>query len=411
MSLKPRDHTSICEGIQSGLAPSEIKSDSIQVTRVLIDPEPEAEICVLQSSSFVEEFSSYAQCFGEPEDSSCIDGLRDSSIILPGERILGISRARIVGNTSVIDKSNRLYSASFRRDINHPASLYRRTQVKGAEGFVVSCFSGSDYLYYSPPLNSSLVTEPILFLPNLEPNNYGSFLLRQVPALALAVDSGISFQKIVTPSRPSWLLACLSSIGLDTVQVLTTAEAGDSVFESLFMVFPSERSGFIGSTTRSRIRRVFESVLSRPSSRAHSKTNMIYCARTLASKAKPMHRPLLNEHEVISLAEKMGFQILCPETFSWSGQIILFSRSTSIVGPSGSGMLNTLFSPPKARVGDIESFHNTVPQHARLYSSTEKIYSFCFGKTDAESVGLRQGRPWTVDLRDVEELFEWAKDL
>ncbi len=107
----------------------------------------------------------------------------------------------------------------------------------------------------------------------------------------------------------------------------------------------------------------------------------------------PRYGQLRNDLEIEQLARQRGCTVIYPATLPLADQIALFGRARREVGPSGSGMLNTMFAPEGAHVADMESFHVTVRQRARIYASTGKVYGFafgCFDPTDERDITLRE---------------------
>jgi capsular polysaccharide biosynthesis protein len=127
----------------------------------------------------------------------------------------------------------------------------------------------------------------------------------------------------------------------------------------------------------------------------------------LSASSRPWYRVLENENVLEQHAARAGYAILYPETLSFGEQIRAFGEAKRIVGPSGSGMLNAVFAEDGAKVLDMESFHTTVRQHAKIYASTRKRYSFLFGQLSKDDGSHPIVRPWLVP----EELFrvgiEW----
>jgi capsular polysaccharide biosynthesis protein len=63
--------------------------------------------------------------------------------------------------------------------------------------------------------------------------------------------------------------------------------------------------------------------------------------RTISSR-----RSIANEQELVDTALAAGFEVVYPEELTWHEQIRLFSSARVVVGESGSGLHNTLFSAP-----------------------------------------------------------------
>ncbi|PZR32930.1 DUF563 domain-containing protein [Caulobacter segnis] len=61
-------------------------------------------------------------------------------------------------------------------------------------------------------------------------------------------------------------------------------------------------------------------------------------------------REMENEAEIEAIAEGLGLTLLRPETLSWEEQARIFSRARVVAGEFGSGLHNTLLSPPGCQV-------------------------------------------------------------
>ncbi len=74
-------------------------------------------------------------------------------------------------------------------------------------------------------------------------------------------------------------------------------------------------------------------------------------ARLYVARFQPDNfRQMSNREEIDAIAVSEGLELVRPETMPIAEQIALFARATIIVGDFGSGMHNTLFSPPGALV-------------------------------------------------------------
>jgi capsular polysaccharide biosynthesis protein len=70
--------------------------------------------------------------------------------------------------------------------------------------------------------------------------------------------------------------------------------------------------------------------------------------RNFRNKSISTRRQIANEEELIEIAISKGFEIIYPEELSWDDQVRSFARAKIIVGEAGSGLHNTMFSPPGA---------------------------------------------------------------
>ncbi|WP_082531572.1 glycosyltransferase 61 family protein [Methylobacterium sp. Leaf469] len=81
--------------------------------------------------------------------------------------------------------------------------------------------------------------------------------------------------------------------------------------------------------------------------RKQSKHNskLIYVTRQgFRQTSRSYARTIANEDEVFQLMDELGVQIVSPESMKWQDQILLFAGARVIIGESGSGLHNTLFS-------------------------------------------------------------------
>ncbi|RTL54572.1 MAG: glycosyltransferase family 61 protein [Bradyrhizobiaceae bacterium] len=68
-------------------------------------------------------------------------------------------------------------------------------------------------------------------------------------------------------------------------------------------------------------------------------------------------RRLINHDEIVEVAKAHDFEIVRPETMSFSEQISLFSQAGMIAGPHGAGFANMVFAPKSARIIEMLGPH------------------------------------------------------
>jgi hypothetical protein len=64
-------------------------------------------------------------------------------------------------------------------------------------------------------------------------------------------------------------------------------------------------------------------------------------------------RTLLNESEIETAVERLGFKVVRTENYSFDDQVAMFSQARVVLGPHGAGMTNTAFAPPGCLVCDF----------------------------------------------------------
>ena len=93
-------------------------------------------------------------------------------------------------------------------------------------------------------------------------------------------------------------------------------------------------------------------------------------------------RIMVNEAELIARLEALGFETIEPENLSVRDQILVFSSASIVVGPSGSGLFNTMFCHPGTKVIDIQSEPHWIYSYTGMYSSLDLEYGIFLGKPD-----------------------------
>lgn len=304
---------------------------------------------------------------GEPEDPSCLDDVREPARLrVPAKTLRAFRDVRIVGWRSLLS-GDGFYST--RRGFREEEGNLDAWSGGIYDGFVVK--DGS-LVHVAGDDDRRPISGNTLFLSGVELGNYGSLVFRMLPKLLYFREQGIAVDQIVVPMKTTAIADAIEMVGLGGLPLYGVRESLALEFESVYVVDDFDIKGGMCAATMSRIR-----ALSADSAESGS----IFVSRRLNAH-NPTYRPLANAAAIEHAAERMGFRVVFPESLRFSQQIALFGGADAIVGPSGSGMLNALFSRPGSKVLDIESFHSTVRQHARIYSSAGHRYAFAFGEFD-----------------------------
>lgn len=73
------------------------------------------------------------------------------------------------------------------------------------------------------------------------------------------------------------------------------------------------------------------------------------------------YRHLINQDRISHLFQAAGFELVCPETLSFSEQVRLFSCAEVVVGATGAAMANLVFCPPGCQAYVIMAQHPDMP--------------------------------------------------
>jgi hypothetical protein len=344
--------------------------------------------------------------FGTPADGRCLDGIGDYWVSTPIARLLRCENARVIGMAALIDSRGTLFSPDPVTVDTELDQVIERNHWN-FDGYILDRRTGGDlWATFASRSTARRYSQTALFIANLEPENYGSFIFRQLPQLLALAKSPPSFDVYVAPERTVFLMEALRLLGLPRKPVYTVAEVSGDEFATVLLVNSLDVGGFLSRETVEGIRALVARVAG---SGAEGRAARLYVSRALGAVRNPDYRPLDNELEIEALVGKRGFSVVYPETLALEDQIRAFGGARRILGPSGSGMLNSVFATPGARIIDMESHTPTVGQHAMIYASCRHRYGFLFGTIDAtDSRGLSL-RTWRVDPMQVGEAIDWLE--
>lgn len=246
-----------------------------------------------------------------------------------------------------------------------------------------------------------------LSLLSVEPANYGSWLFRVIPKLAVMADLGLDGIKVACwcPARLADLLSCF---GISNDKIVRVEPSRTYIFERLVVPTVLNPEAYLNETTL----RLYSKCLT--SLGIHrTPRRKIYLSRisNAARRGYKNTRYFIDEPKLIDALSKQGFEIIEPETLSLRDQIKTFAEASMVVGASGAGMFNTVFCRPGTLIVDIEAFPNWLHAHSNYFSSCGHNYVMAFGAVDKTDDSGPHKR-WTIDIdaltRLVKELTPFA---
>jgi hypothetical protein len=118
-----------------------------------------------------------------------------------------------------------------------------------------------------------------------------------------------------------------------------------------------------------------------------SSYSKIYVSRNRGSK-----RRLLNEHELLPIIERSGYQIVYTEEMSIKEQINLFARAKEVLTIHGAGLTNMIFMPKNSRVIEIrnKSTDHMVNCFLALADTVNHDYRYVLGDMIPQQGELRE---------------------
>ena len=343
-----------------------------------------------------------ARIFGEPVNPACMRGIANHAVTARQRTVLHLRNAKVIGFNAAIDEQHVLYAPQDFRSV--PREPLLRFNQTGRHGFVLTEQDGQLNAIHAQPPGRPRERHSAIFFHNVEPGNFGSFIFRQLPQMAYAREALAEAECYITPDRSPWFMEALSLLGLPPRPVFTTREVSGEVFRSLTIFDEPDAEGFLSREAYAGI----DHLVAAASPENSPETSAgIYVSRSLSRVWRPAYRPMLNELDVEDFLATRGFQVVQPETLSLRQQIRCFAGARRIIGPSGSGMLNAVFARPGTRIVDMETFTDTVRQHAKLYTSRGLEYAFLFSTPEASDERPLFVRRWSVDMDMLEQATEW----
>ncbi len=372
---------------------------NVEVAPVEIDDRDNDGPAVVEQAAFYRP----DRIFGTPEDPQCLAGIGDWPLNLPARSITRVPNGRVVGTTAVIDPLGQLFMPErvSRRNLDH----FLRENLTGHHRCVLTANEEGALCGFVAKPEPQRIDLDAVFVHNLEPSNYGSFIVRQLPQLLNVQERAGSFDCYITPVRSAWFRDALRLVGLPEKPVFTVEEICGEIFRSVTFSNLLSAEGFFRPDVMSEFHGLVERATTYSSDIQAG--NRIFVSRSLSTITRSGYRPLVNEDELEAMARARGFAVVQPETLSLAQQLAIFASADRIVGPSGSGMLNAVFAPSGSRLLDLESFTHNVRQHAKVYSSAGHRYSFLFGSTVGEEGRPLYLRPWRTDPVAFEEAIAW----
>lgn len=342
--------------------------------------------------------------FGVPENPGCLNAVGNYPLSCPPKVLYRVPNGRLIGTTSVVDDHGRLYWPDL---VVTDADLDRAVayNLDNSHACVVRREADAAMAYFFWGGAERRIEGTGWFLPNPEPGNYGSFLFRVMPQLLLAARQRLAYDFIIAADRSAWLYDAIRMVGLPVKPIVLMHEMLGDVASNLVFFGDFCVEGFFPQSTVADAHALAGKLY--PGGAMSDMPSRLYVSRALSRRRVPQYRPLRNEPDIERRAQRLGFSVVYPEVLPFGHQIQMFARADRVFGPSGSGMLNALFTPAGARVLDMESFTVAVRQHAKVYSSTGKIYSFAFGRFDPTDDRDPTTRAWHMDLSVVDAALEW----
>lgn len=238
------------------------------------------------------------------------------------------------------------------------------------------------------PVQLQTVVEPVIAINSAEPSNYGSWLYRVLPKLAMLPDDG---RALFVYQNTQWQLDLLNFFAPGRRIINHWPEIG-YILEDAKVATLRNRHVFFDLHTRSFYHRAAERV------GGSSPLRKIYLSRRGQTV-----RSMTNEADVEEMMIDLGFAIIHPERMSLEERIRVIRDAETIVCPGGSGLFNLVFAVNCRRVLDLEPSQTWLYAHHNLMRSLGLKHGVLFGK---QSTIEGEHGSWTIDPSSVASAVE-----
>jgi len=224
-----------------------------------------------------------------------------------------------------------------------------------------------------------------------EPLSYGSFLFRVVPKIVGLRELDLLDMPCVAYAHQKPFMDLLNLCGIPAANIVLQDLRGLTSIERAIVPCMRAQHTYFDQESVALFKEI-RTLYGEPQS-----TRRIYVSRRTLNSEGWSTRILANESELIAALSDAGFDIIEPERLPVREQIRTFSSASMVVGPSGSGLFNTVFCHPGTRIVDIQSEPQWIYSYTGMYSSLALNYGIFVGKSDpADHAPVH--RRWTVNI-------------
>jgi capsular polysaccharide biosynthesis protein len=224
-----------------------------------------------------------------------------------------------------------------------------------------------------------------------EPLSYGSFLFRVVPKMVALRELDLMDTPCVAYAHQKPFMDLLTFCDLPAERIVLQDLRGlTSIERAIIPCMRAQHTYFDPESVA-----LFAEIRARYG-RPQSARRIYVSRRTLNTEGWST-RIMANETELIARLSAAGFDIIEPERMAVREQIETFSSASIVVGPSGSGLFNTVFCHPGTRIVDIQSEPQWIYSYAGMYASLGLTYGIFIGKSDPHDRAPVHRR-WAVNI-------------
>ncbi|WP_423241845.1 glycosyltransferase 61 family protein [Limnospira fusiformis] len=249
--------------------------------------------------------------------------------------------------------------------------------------------SDKGILMLTEDIKPRIINEPTILLAAGFAYNYYHWHTQLLPVayyLKTKINSG-KF-RVISHDLNNWQKRSLQLLGID----LSALEpVGNETLLCRSLVYSSYLSG-IAFVLPPQIKKVFDSVKDYYWENVKNPIKDLPELIFISREDQPSRRKLLNEYEVFSALEKLGFVKVTPGRLSYEQQIQTFANAKVIVSPHGAGLTNIVFASSNCTVIEIfpENYINIC--YWRLSQVLNHKYAYIVAEVDEAQKHLHHSK-------------------
>jgi len=248
------------------------------------------------------------------------------------------------------------------------------------------------------------VHEPVVALVNMDGpywRNYYHWMLPILTRVAVLLDRGVfEHRRLLVPVELSgWMTASLELAGLPEERMLRYRAEQEVLADDAMVLGPVEFAA--APLVRSLQRRLWAAAGVDSKSREPQRPVWL-------SRRHQHRRYLANSDAIEAMAQRLGFEVVVPESLSLVDQVRLCAHASAIAGPEGANLTNLMFARPGTRVLGLVPENNNYPTFVDLCAVADLPQRWIFGRTDPrKSWWGGYHEPFEVDMAVLERELQW----
>jgi len=251
-----------------------------------------------------------------------------------------------------------------------------------------------------PAIEHLHVREPVVVLANMDGplwHNYYHWMLPILTRIAVLLDQGVfEHRRLLVPAELSdWMTFSLELLGLPAGRMLRYTAEQEVLVDDAWVVGPVEFSA--APLLKSLQRRLWAAAGVDPHGGRSGHAVWL-------SRRRQHRRYLANSDAIEEMVQRVGFEVVVPESLSLLDQVRVCGDATVVAGPAGANLTNLIFARPGTQVLGLVGENNNYPTFIDLCAVLNLPQRWIFGRMDPrKSWWGTYHEPFEIDMTLLEQ--------